>query len=49
MEPSDFLLVRNKDNIEKYDGIVIAHGTDTLAYSSSLFSLVLKELSKVFF
>ncbi len=27
---------------EIYDGIVIAHGTDTLAYSSAVFSLLLK-------
>ena len=32
------------------DGIIIAHGTDTLAYSSSLFSILLKELGvPVFF
>lgn len=33
-----------------YDGIIIAHGTDTLAYSCALFSLLLKGLSiPVFF
>lgn len=26
---------------EKYDGIIFAHGTDTLAYSASLFSMIL--------
>lgn len=33
------------ENIEKfqsYDGVVIAHGTDTLAYTTSLFSVLLK-------
>ena len=34
----------------KFDGIIIAHGTDTLAYSCALFSLLLKGLSiPVFF
>lgn len=34
----------------KYDGIIIAHGTDTLAYSCALFSLLLKGISiPVFF
>ena len=26
---------------KKYDGIIFAHGTDTLAYSSALFSMLL--------
>lgn len=34
----------------QYDGIIVAHGTDTLAYSCALFSLLLKGLSiPVFF
>ena len=34
----------------KYDGIIVAHGTDTLAYSCALFSLLLKNISiPVFF
>lgn len=36
---------REKDNICDYDGIIIAHGTDTLAYSASMFSLTLKALN----
>ena len=28
----------------KYDGIIVAHGTDTLAYSSALFSLLLRNI-----
>lgn len=28
-----------------YDGIIVAHGTDTLAYSTSMFALLLKGLS----
>ena len=30
--------------LKGYDGIIIAHGTDTLAYSSAMFSLLLKSL-----
>ena len=29
-------------NINNYDGIIIAHGTDTLAYSAALLSVLLK-------
>lgn len=37
-------------NCSEYDGIIIAHGTDTLAYSCALFSLLLKGISiPVFF
>ena len=32
-------------SFSQYDGIIIAHGTDTLAYSCALFSLLLKGLS----
>lgn len=32
---------RKYTETEKYDGIVFAHGTDTLAYSSALFSILL--------
>ena len=35
-----------KNNYAQYDGFVILHGTDTLAYTSSLLSLVLKNLNK---
>lgn len=33
------------NDIKKYSGIIIAHGTDTLAYSSSLFSILLKSIN----
>lgn len=37
-------------SVRDYDGIIIAHGTDTLAYSAALFSLVLAGMGKpVFF
>lgn len=31
---------------DKYDGVIITHGTDTLAYSAALFSILLKHVSK---
>lgn len=33
-------------NYENYDGFVITHGTDTMAYSSSMLSLAIKNLDK---
>lgn len=41
--------IRGIGDIDSFDGIVIAHGTDTLAYSSSLFSLIFKALKKPVF
>lgn len=35
-----------KDNYEKYDGFVILHGTDTMAYSASALSFMLNGLKK---
>jgi len=32
--------------LQKYDGIVIAHGTDTMAYTSSMLSFMLADLDK---
>ncbi len=34
---------RNLTRGKKYDGIIFAHGTDTLAYSASLFSMLLSK------
>ncbi len=34
------------DNYEKYDGFVILHGTDTMAYTASALSFMLENLSK---
>ena len=39
---------RNVD-FDSYDGVVIAHGTDTLAYTSSLLSVLLKGIRIPFF
>ncbi|MBE7020148.1 MAG: hypothetical protein E7411_01770 [Ruminococcaceae bacterium] len=33
---------KNIEEFKNYDGIIVAHGTDTLAYSTALFSLLLK-------
>ncbi|MCF8380321.1 MAG: asparaginase [Bacteroidales bacterium] len=35
-----------KDNYDNYDGFVILHGTDTMAYSASALSFMLKNLAK---
>lgn len=34
---------RNEAKKDNYDGIIFAHGTDTLAYSSALFSMLLSD------
>lgn len=41
-----FASLAGKKNVPEniYDGIIIAHGTDTLAYSSALFSIILKDM-----
>lgn len=35
-----------KDNYSNYDGFVVLHGTDTMAYSASALSFMLKNLNK---
>jgi L-asparaginase len=35
-----------EENYEKYDGFVILHGTDTMAYSASALSFMLEDLNK---
>lgn len=35
-----------EDNYDKYDGFVVLHGTDTMAYSASVLSFMLENLSK---
>ena len=34
------------DNYKKYDGFVICHGTDTMAYTASALSFMLENLNK---
>jgi L-asparaginase len=40
------LVVIIQDNYEKYDGFVILHGTDTMAYTASALSFMLDNLQK---
>ncbi|NDV46844.1 type I asparaginase [Paludibacter sp. 221] len=40
------MAVTIKENYDKYDGFVILHGTDTMAYSASALSFMLANLSK---
>jgi L-asparaginase len=35
-----------EENYEKYDGFVVLHGTDTMAYSASMLSFMLENLNK---
>lgn len=35
-----------KDNMDKYDGFVVLHGTDTMAYTASALSFILRNLTK---
>lgn len=35
-----------KDNYEKYDGFIVLHGTDTMAYTASALSFMLEGLTK---
>ncbi|MCQ2166002.1 MAG: type I asparaginase [Bacteroidales bacterium] len=35
-----------KDNYDSYDGFVVLHGTDTMAYSASALSFILENLAK---
>lgn len=48
MEPSFWtkLVKIIEDNYEKYDGFVILHGTDTMAYTASALSFMLENLGK---
>ena len=48
MSPDKWILIANciKDNYEDYDGFVITHGTDTLAYSSAALSYLIQNSSK---
>jgi len=48
MEPSDWIKIVEiiSDNYERYDGFVILHGTDTMAYTASALSFMLENLGK---
>ena len=48
MDPSDWQRIAEDilANYDKYDGFIILHGTDTMAYTSSALSFMLEGLSK---
>ena len=48
MDPSDWQRIADDiaDNYDKYDGFIILHGTDTMAYTASALSFMLEDLSK---
>ena len=48
MAPTDWQMIANdiKANYDKYDGFVILHRTDTMAYTASALSFMLQGLSK---
>jgi len=48
MAPSDWQRIANDimDNYNDYDGFVVLHGTDTMAYTSSALSFMFENLSK---
>ena len=48
MQPSDWQRIADdiKDNYDEYDGFVILHGTDTMAFTASALSFMLDNLSK---
>ncbi len=48
MTPEDWQFIADdiRDNYDKYDGFVILHGTDTMAYTASALSFMLENLGK---
>ncbi|MEP1551233.1 MAG: asparaginase [Paraglaciecola sp.] len=48
MSPSDWQQISNDilQNYDKYDGFIILHGTDTMAYTASALSFMLEDLGK---
>jgi len=48
MDPSDWtkIALDIKDNYDHYDGFVVIHGTDTMAYTASGLSFMLRNLAK---
>ena len=48
MQPKDWLTLANciEDNYVGYDGFVIAHGTDTMAYTAGALSYLIQNISK---
>ena len=48
MSPSDWQQIANdiQQNYQQYDGFIILHGTDTMAYTASALSFMLEDLGK---
>ena len=48
IQPEEWQLIARAvaDNIDNYDGIIITHGTDTMAYTASALSFMLRDLHK---
>ncbi|MGK0269268.1 MAG: L-asparaginase, partial [Paraglaciecola sp.] len=48
MSPSDWQKIANDihHNYQQYDGFIILHGTDTMAYTASALSFMLEDLGK---
>lgn len=48
MDPKHWLKIKDeiKKNYEKYDGFVITHGTDTMAYTSAMLSYLIQDSKK---
>lgn len=48
MSPEHWLIIAEdiKENYDKYDAFIILHGTDTMAYTASALSFMLKNLAK---
>lgn len=48
MDPSDWQKIANDifQNYQQYDGFIILHGTDTMAYTASALSFILEDLGK---
>ncbi len=48
MRPEDWVLIAREvyEGLAAYDGVIITHGTDTMAYTASMLSFMLKNLTK---
>ena len=48
IQPEDWVIIAKEvyEGLKIYDGIVLTHGTDTMAYTSSILSFMIKNLSK---
>ena len=44
--PLKIMFIFNQKNYDQFDGFVILHGTDTMAYTASALSFMLEDLGK---